>query len=137
MATITGAGGVVKVADAGGTLAAVAEVRSFSLEHTSDTLEVTSMGSTTVGRSYVKGLDSSTLSIECYFDTGSSQDAILESGNIIDFELLPEGTGSGAVTYSGKGIVSSVSVSSSVDGLVEVSFSVSVNNGVTKGTVAP
>lgn len=134
MATITGSGGVVKVADAGGTLAAVAEVRSFSLEHTADTLEVTSMGTGTVGRSYVKGLDSSTLSVECYFDTGSSQDVILEAGNIIDFELSPEGTGVGTVSYSGEGIVASVSVSSAVDGLVEVSFSVTVNNGVTKGT---
>lgn len=136
MATIIGSGGIVKVADAGGTLAAVAEVRSFSIEHSVDTLEVTSMSATTVGRSYAKGLDSSTVSVECYFDTGTSQDVILESGNIIDFEIHPEGTGSGTVSYSGEGIVSSVSVSAAVDGIVEVSFSVSVNNGLTKTVAA-
>lgn len=135
MATITGAGGVFKAVDTGGTLVAIAEVRSFSIDSAVDTIEVTSMGSSTVGRSYTAGLDASSLSVEMYFDTADSQ-ADLTAGNIIDFELSPEGTGTGTVKYSGTGIVATATTSSSVDGMVEMSVSITVNNGLTKGTNA-
>jgi predicted secreted protein len=44
MASATGTDGIVKLVTDGGSLATVAEVRSFTIDETADTIESTSMG---------------------------------------------------------------------------------------------
>ena len=66
MATLTGNNGVVKIDNAAGTATALASVRSFTVEMTSDTIETTNMGNDT--RQYVKGLSSWSGSADIYFD---------------------------------------------------------------------
>ena len=133
MAIATGKGGVVKIDEATETFGAttvVANMRSFSIETTSDTIEATNMDST--DREYLKsGLTSSTVSIECYWDEGAGQ-LLLDAGESLDLEISPQGTGSGRKHYDCTGIVTSKSISTSFDGMVEASFSVQVNGGVTE-----
>tara|TARA_B100000963_G_scaffold335392_1_gene329488 strand:- start:74 stop:484 length:411 start_codon:yes stop_codon:yes gene_type:complete len=134
MATVTGTSGVVKIkldSDSGGTVAQVGEVRSFTFDETSDTIESTVMGNTS--RNYKGGLKDATLSLECFWDQADSQQLLLDSGALIDFEISPSGTGSGSKKYSGEGVVTSKSLNNTTDGLVEATFAVQVSNGVTEG----
>lgn len=132
MATKTGSSGVVKIAADGGSVAVVGEVRTFSIETSADTIEDSVMGDT--ARTYLSGLESSTVSIECYWDDADAQQLVLDGRADIDFEIYPTGTATGEKYYSGGGIVTSKSISTSFDGMVEASFSVQVSGAVTEAT---
>ena len=131
MATATGNGGVVKLVADGGTLAAVAEVRSFSIEETADTIESTAMGATDGVRSYLAGNKTGTVSIECYWDAEEATHLDLDAAKLMDFEILPNGVGTGK-KYSGEGIVTSKSISASFDGMIEASFSLQTTGAITE-----
>ena len=75
MASSAGSSGVFKISQTDGSETAVAEVRSYSLDVTADTIEKSVMGNT--ARAYLAGLSSSTLSVEAYWDQ-SDQDAFDE-----------------------------------------------------------
>ena len=130
MATVTGQSGVVKLQLAGVTEVVVGEVRSFTIETSADTIEDSAMGDTS--RSYKAGLDSSTVSIECYWDQADAQQLVLDSRASVDFEISPSGTASTVKFYSGTGIVTSKSITASFDGMVEASFSIQVSGAVTE-----
>ena len=132
MATKTGSSGVVKIAADGGSVAVVGEVRTFSIETSADTIEDSVMGDN--ARTYLAGLESSTVSIECYWDDSDAQQLELDGRNDIDFEIYPTGTATGEKYYTGGGIVTSKSISTSFDGMVEASFSVQVSGAVTEAT---
>lgn len=129
MATFKGSDGVVKVA---GT--AVAEIRSFSIEETADTIEDTKMGDT--ARTYLPSLTSFTASIDALWDDTSSngQDS-LTIGSQLAFEFQPEGTDTADYELAGTGIVTGVSHSQAYDGLIEVSFSVQGTGALLRQTV--
>lgn len=131
MATATGNSGVVKLVTDGGTVAAVAEVRSFSIEETADTIESTVMGDTS--RAYLAGQKTATVSIECYWDSSDAAQEDLDASEKIDFEIFPNGVGSGK-KYVGEGFVTSKSISVSFDGMVEASFSLQATGAVTESS---
>jgi len=130
MATHKGSSGVVKIAVNGGSVAAVGEVRSFSIDETADTLEDTVMGDAV--KSYLSSLKDATLTIDALWDDADAQHLIFDTGADIDWEVHPTGTGSGEKYYSGGGIVTAKTISASYDGLVEASFSVQVSGAVTE-----
>jgi|TARA_R110002167_G_scaffold84658_2_gene230090 predicted secreted protein len=132
MATTTGSSGVVKIAAAGGSVAVVGEVRSFTFDGSADTIEDSVMGNT--ARTYKQGMTTSTVSMEVYWDEADAQQTILDERASVDFELYPTGTGTGETYFSGNGIVTSRSISGSFDGMVEASFSIQVNGAVTEAT---
>ena len=135
MATATGNSGVVKLVTDGEVLAAVAEIRSFSIDETLDTIESTVMGSTGQARTYLAGNKTATVTIECYWDStdAGQQDAddSLRSSEKIDFEIYPNGAGTG-VKYVGEGFVTSKSITASFDGMVEASFSIQATGQITE-----
>ena len=132
MATFTGHDGVVKFADTddGLSLAAngIANLRNFSIEQTQDTIEDTTMGSTGM-RTYKPGLSTFTISGDLFFDGGDTTQAKLdelvskvgEESNAT-FEAFPSGTAGGNTKLAGSCIITSFSITSSVDGMVEASF---------------
>jgi hypothetical protein len=134
MATTTGSSGVVKIAAAGGSVAVVGEVRSFTFDGSADTIEDSVMGNT--ARTYKQGMTTSTVSMEVYWDEADAQQTILDERASVDFELYPTGTGAGETYFSGSGIVTSRSISGSFDGMVEASFSIQVSGAVTEATAA-
>jgi predicted secreted protein len=129
MAVLTGNNGVVKIDNDAGTPTAIAAVRSFTIDITSDTIESTRMGQD--ARTYLKGLSSFTGSADIYFDpteypTGSS--------GLVVLNPTTDGVGSSPVTlevyldatshkFSGEVVVTGFSVNSSMDGMVEASIS--------------
>lgn len=105
----------------------VAEIRSYSIEMTSDTIETTTMGGANSGRTYTKGLSSFSGSADVYFDAAHFSTADLDglvNGDVGDasvaIKVYPEGTGA---YWGGNVHVTGYSISASFDGLVEASIS--------------
>ena len=132
MATTKGSSGVVKLAGNGGSVAAMGEVRSFTLDETADTIEDSVMGDT--ARTYLSSLTSATLSMDVYWDDADAVQLVMDSGADLDWELYPTGTGTGEKYYSGGGILTSKSLTASFDGMVEGSFALQVSGAVTEAT---
>jgi len=132
MATTKGSSGVVKLAVSGGTVAAMGEVRSYTLTQTADTVEDTVMGDTS--RTYLASLTTGTLSAEVYWDDADAVQLVMDAAADVDFEVYPTGTGTGEKYYSGSGIVTSNEITAAFDGMVEGSFEVQVSGAVTEAT---
>lgn len=147
MATFTGQAGIIKVALDGGTHYAIGELRSFTIDQTQDTVEVTATqaagdSSVAVSRSYKPGLSTFTISGDIYFDGDDTNgQAALEgkldeaaTGTAVEFKVFPAGVGaSDGKAFSGNAIMTSFSVSSSVDGAVEASFAAQGTGALTIG----
>tara|TARA_R100000951_G_scaffold72371_2_gene61048 strand:- start:326 stop:715 length:390 start_codon:yes stop_codon:yes gene_type:complete len=129
MATHAGSEGTVKVGSD-----AIAEIRSFSIEETADTLEDTSMGD--AARTYKPSLTSFSGSVDVFWDEADTAgQGALTIGAEVTLNLYPEGDTAGDTYLSGAAIVTGRSVSSSFDGLVEMSISVQGNGALTQTTV--
>jgi hypothetical protein len=129
MATHTGSEGTVKVGSD-----AIAEIRSFSLEESADTLEDTTMGDT--ARTYKSSLTTFTGSVDVFWDeTDTTGQGALTIGASVTLNVYPEGDTSGDTYYTGTAIVTGVTRSSSFDGLVEASITVQGSGALTATTV--
>tara|TARA_R110002110_G_scaffold75820_1_gene200180 strand:+ start:32 stop:424 length:393 start_codon:yes stop_codon:yes gene_type:complete len=111
---------------------AVAEIRSYSVEETADTLETTSMGD--AARTHLASLTSFSGSLDVYWDETDTAQIALTVGTSVTIKFYPEGTASSAKYYSGTAIVTGVSRSASFDGLVEASISVQGTGALTLAT---
>ena len=130
MATHTGSEGTVKVG-----ANAIAEIRSFSIEESADTLEDTTMGDG--ARTYKPSLTTYTGTVDVLWDeTDTTGQGALTIGAEVTLNLYPEGDTSGDTYYTGAAIVTGRTINSSFDGLVEMSISVQGNGALTETTVA-
>ena len=114
---------------------AVGSLRSFSIEETADTIETTKMGDT--ARAFVKGFTSGTVSIESYWDELDAGQLLFDVGDTLFFKVMPNGAGSSTdqvatKEYTGSGIVTSKSINTPFDGVIEASFQIQVNGAVTE-----
>ena len=129
MATHTGSSGTVKV----GTNA-IAELKSWTLDQSQDTVETTKLGDTV--KTYSATQSSSSGTMDCFWDeTDSNGQVALAIGTTATLNLYPEGATSGDTFYSGSAIITSVGVSQSHDGIVERSFGFQITGAVTIATV--
>jgi hypothetical protein len=128
MATHTGSEGTVKIGSD-----QLAEVRSYTIESSGETIEDTAMGD--AARTYKAGLTTFTASFEVYFDeTDTAQNAV-DAGATITFSVYPEGDTAGDTYYTGSGIVTGRSITASFDGMVEMSLTVQGTGALTETTV--
>lgn len=130
MTSAVASNGVIKI-DVGGTDVVVGELKSFTMDESADSIEKTVMGD--LSRTYEPGLESTTVSIEAYFDAGDSAQNNMTARQLVDFEIYPEGTTTGRRVFSGNGAITSRSVSAAFDGMVEVSFTIQASGAVTGG----
>jgi len=129
MASHIGRDGIVKVG-----AATVAEVKSFSIEESADTVETTKM--TDTARSHAITLTSFSGSLDCFWDeTDTAGQGALTIGASVTLALYPEGETAGDTYYSGTALVTGVSRSASFDGMVEASISVQGTGALTASTV--
>jgi len=132
----TGESGVVKYG-AAGSEAAVAEIRSWTIDQEQATVEKTKMGDTT--RSYLPSLAQFSGTMDVFFRDNDAAANALFSGigsGEATIEIYPSGETTG-VKLSGEIIVTGQSISSNFDGMVEASISFqgtkdSSGNGLTK-----
>lgn len=111
---------------------AVAEIKSYSVEETSDTVETTSMGDS--ARTHLASLTSFTGSLDVFWDETDTAQTALTVGTSVTMKFYPEGTASSAKYYSGTAIVTGVSRTGSFDGMVEASISVQGTGALTLAT---
>ena len=128
MATFLGKGGTVQVGSND-----IAEIRSYSIDETTDVVEDTSMGD--ASKTYLVSIKDFSGSVDVlYDDTDSNGQTALSVGSSVTLNFAPEGTGSGAVKLTGTALVTGKSVSASYDGLVESSITVQGTGGLTTTT---
>ena len=130
MATATGKDGAVYVGSN-----AVAEIRDWSLETTSEVVNDTVMGDAWMTNKATQ--KSWTASFNAFWDDSDTtgQQALTE-GSEVTLNLYPEGNTSTKTYWTGSAIITSVSKSASFDGLIEASFSATGNGSLTEDTVA-
>ena len=139
MATHIGRDGVIKLGTSGGSNT-VAEVRSFSIEETGETVEDTVMTDTV--RSYLPTLTSFSGSADVFWDeTDTNGQVAMSVGSTIDINFYPEGTTTGDTYYAGKAIVTGFTRTASFDGMVEASITFqgtqdASGNGLTTATAS-
>lgn len=129
MATFTGSDGVVLVGSN-----QVAEVRSYSIDETMDTLEDTAMGDTS--RTFKTSLKTFSGSMDVFFDdTDTSGQGGLTVGTEATLNVQMEGNTSGDHKLSGSIIVTGRTISASFDGMVEASISFQGTGALSETTV--
>jgi predicted secreted protein len=126
MTTTVGNAGVITIEDDAGSAQTVAEVRNYSIETTSDTIETSRMGNTT--RQYVKGLASFSGSADVYWDAthfstidlNPTVGSVGATNKVVGLKIYPTGTGT---SWNGDIVVTGYSVTGSFDGIIEASIS--------------
>jgi len=130
MATFSGSDGVILVGTD-----QVAEVRSYSIDETMDTLEDTSMGDTS--RTYKTSLKSFSGSADVFFDdTDTSGQGALTVGTSATLNIQMEGNTTGDHKLSGTVLVTGRTITASFDGLVEASITFQGTGALTESTVS-
>lgn len=117
MATYTGENGQVKIGSDSAGESAIAEVRSWTVEHSKDVIEDTVMGD--AARTYKNGLHQFTGSMEVVYDdghTGASDAFRPDNDGDLFIEFYP--SSSAGEKFTGKVIVTSVSRTASFDDLI-------------------
>ena len=129
MATHTGSSGIIKI----GTNT-IAEVRSFTIDTTAEILEDTVL--TDTSKSFKVGKKGATVSVECFWDeTDTNGQIALAEGSSVAMDLFPEGTDSSDYYFSGTWLVPATSISVPTDGIIEATFSATLNGALSRSTV--
>ena len=119
------------VVTAGGT--GIGELTGFTLETTGDVVEDTALTDAT--KSFVAGRTSFSGTLEMHYDETDSPQQTLTAGSSISFILLPEGNSSGDESFTGTGIVTGMSVTNPMDGIISRSVTFQGTGTLTRGTV--
>lgn len=123
----------------------IGEITSFSLERSTDTVETTTISDTS--RTYLPTLKTATLSIDGFFDisdvgqesinalidesAGSSGD-VDNIGNTATFAVFPTGsTGLTNSKFTGSGIVTGITINSSVGEMINFSCTIQCTGDIT------
>tara|TARA_R110002153_G_scaffold15730_8_gene55926 strand:- start:647 stop:1081 length:435 start_codon:yes stop_codon:yes gene_type:complete len=144
MARITknGTGGAVHISvDGSGNFETIAEIRSWSVDESVDTVEDTNMGSSGV-RSYKTTHKTWTGSADLYipFDDTDTSEQLTEQNSLIatitigttyDFKFYADDSTASFESYNGKGIVTGISRSVAHDGMAEMSVTIQGNSALT------
>lgn len=129
MAVIKGSEGIVKVG-----AATVAEVKSYSIEETADTVETTSMGDS--ARTYKASLTTFSGTVECHLDEAdTTAQGAMSIGAEVTLNLYPQGDESGDVYYTGDVIITGISRSASMDDIVAATYSFQGTGALSSTTV--
>lgn len=141
MAVLTGENGTVKVdTNDSGSPTAVADVRSWTVTHTADAIETTSMDSGGV-RTYSKGLAQFTGSMEVVYNDNH----LSTNGGVFNPEDSQNGTltcefwtatSAGSKKYTGEVVITSVERTSSYDDLITATVDFQGSGSLTEEAVS-
>jgi len=113
----------------------VAEVKSWSMEVTSDTVDASIIGTQwRKNQATIKGWSGS---FDAFWDeTDTDGQGALSAGATVTLNLYPEGDATGATYWSGDVIITSISYNAAFDGIVEASFNFTGTGALSTQTVA-
>jgi predicted secreted protein len=126
MTAYVGNAGVILLDDDTGTEQTVAEVRSYSIETTADTIEKTVMRDIT--RQYVKGIATFSGTADVYWDPdhfvvedmNPTVGSVGAANKVVTLRIYPTGSGT---SWSGEVLVTGYTVNGTFDGMIEASIS--------------
>ena len=128
MATYKGQDGVFQAITSGGTLAATNNLKSWSIEEATDSIETTVMGDTS--KTFTTGIKSWTASCEVLYDLSNAVQADLVIGETVDIKIFPN-TSSQTESFAGTGIVTATSQSGALGDMVNSSVTVQGTGALT------
>ena len=128
MATFKGNDGVVLIGTD-----VMAEVISFSVDETADTIEDTVMGDT--AKTYKASFKDFTATIETYFDDTDTAQQAVTAGDTVVVKLQMEGNTSSDHQLTGSAIVTSRSIGVTSDGINTATYSLQGTGGLTETVV--
>ena len=128
MATYRGQDGVFQAITTGGTLASTNNLKSWSIEEATDSIETTVMGATS--KTFTTGSKSWTASAELLYDLSNAVQADLVIGETVDIKIYPN-TASQAESFAGRGIVTATSQSGALGDMVISSVTVQGTGALT------
>ena len=108
-------------------------VTGFTIDTTADVVEDTSLGNS--AKTYLAGRTAFSGSIDMNYDETDASQEEMDVGSSLAFTLLPEGNSTGDQSFSGSGIVTSMSVGVSLDGVSTRSVAFQGTGALTIGTV--
>jgi hypothetical protein len=111
----------------------IGSVTGFSIDTTADVVEDTSLGNS--AKTYLAGRTAYSGSIDMHYDETDTAQETLDAGASISFTLLPEGNTSGDQSFAGSGIITSMSVGVSLDGVTTRTVAFQGTGALTIGTV--
>lgn len=130
MGTHHGNGGLVKVG-----ANTVAEVKEWSVESGADLAEDTAMGDTWKTR--LVGLKEWSGSLSCHWDeTDTNGQEALTEGASVTLNLYYEGAATGAKYHSGTALITRITMTTSLDGVVQRAFQFSGSGALSWSTAA-
>ena len=109
-------------------------VTGFTIDTTADVVEDSSLSN--AAKTYMAGRTAFSGSVEMHYDEGDAPQETLDVGATIAFTLLPEGNSSGDQSLAGNGIVTSMSIGVSLDGVSTRSVAFQGTGALTIGTVS-
>lgn len=130
MATHKGSEGTVKISSN-----AIAEVRTWSINQTADTIEDTTMGDS--ARTYQSSLNTWDGSVDVFWDeTDTDGQVACTIGSSVTLNVYPEGATTGDTYFSGTAIVTGITRTASFDGMVESSITFKGTGALSINTAA-
>ena len=108
-------------------------VTGFTIDTTADVDEDTSLGNS--AKTYLAGRTAFSGSIDMNYDETDASQEEMDVGSSLAFTLLPEGNSTGDQSFSGSGIVTSMSVGVSLDGVTTRTVAFQGTGALTIGTV--
>jgi hypothetical protein len=109
-------------------------VTGFTIDTTADVVEDSSLGN--AAKTYMAGRTAFSGSVDMHYDEGDAAQETLDVGATIAFSLLPEGNTSGDQSFVGNGIVTSMSIGVSLDGVSTRTVAFQGTGALTIGTVS-
>jgi hypothetical protein len=113
---------------------AIAELRSWELEHSAELIEDTVLAD--ADKTFQTGNKSWSGNATAFWDeTDTNGQEALDVGSAVTLKFYGEGTGTGAAYYTGTGIVESVRRSAGINGMVEAQFNFRGSGALAQTTV--
>ena len=128
MATYKGQDGVFQAITTGGTLASTNNLKSWSVEESTDSIESTVMGAT--AKTFTTGIKSWTASCELLYDLSNAVQADMVIGETVDIKIFPN-TSSQPESFAGTAIVTATSQSGAIGDLVTSSITLQGTGALT------
>ena len=128
MANHSGSEGLVKIGSS-----TVGELRSYSISETAGTIEDSTLSDS--AKTYKAGQTTWSGSCDAFWDEADAGQTAITAGASVTLNFYPEGDTAGDTYASGTAIVTEISTSAGIDGMVEVSFSFQGSGALTWATV--
>lgn len=111
---------------------AIAEIKSYSVNETMNVIDDTNIGDT--AKTFQSGSTEWDGSVDVFWDETDTAQIALTIGSSITAKFYPEGATTGDKYYTGTALVTGLSVSSAIDGMVDASYTLKGTGALTLST---